>query len=52
VILDAVNLERLIFVKPSKKLEFNISTDSDIYQPGKKVLLNVTFDATQVDKEE
>lgn len=35
-------MERLIFLKPSKTIDFSIGTDEDSYEPGDKVGLTVT----------
>ena len=39
---ENVDLERLIFVKPMKTIDFDISLDKDLYEPGDKVTLNIS----------
>jgi len=41
---NAINLERLVFLKPKEMLEVNIKTDKSVYEPGDKVKLTLSLE--------
>lgn len=36
-----INLERLIYVKPSQKIDFSLKTDKEAYAPGETIEINI-----------
>ena len=41
---ENINLERIIFVKPMKTIDFDIAMDKEAYEPGDGVELQISTD--------